>query len=573
MPNMLGRLAEIARQIEVNVVEKKLRYRFRYYRDAFVGSKAVDFMVKNGIIVSREDAVALGNSLLREGFIRHVTGDHSFKDENLFYRVIRITPYSFPAMRETKGARSRTKSQPPTASESLSQEASVLNPRPDQWFIGKSQRIEVLEALIQQCNEKANYLDMEMIQLRDAVYETTTTLKEVKIRCEEIQQSYRILLEFNQQQARVIVTLALSLALSMGLAHQSLCLFAVALLSMAVLSRDAFCLYFDLGPVLAIAKRRQEEDEKTRNRPPSATIVPPSSPSVELLARKAGPTEVGDLKRETTGRKAKFGGQFFEHLRLFDKFGDEGEEMEFNSATGIPFETPTFKGRAIFKLRPTELSEMSIAYQQYFRPRARKFSLQIQGRFKKPTSGIIWLGAEVGHCDSSRGVDAMQLGFIRKTLCKMVLNTINLMRGAILHYSFGDGDQLPHIVLPLYIAADTFVETDEKDLPPNIGVRMFPEDIKSQKVRRKSNTKARKFELDKTYSFSLHNSNLDLFNWIVVGIPGIRSMDLTKYWQDMPLRIVAYSTTGPFTNPHTAVNKTYLFCFELSNSLATSEDD
>ena len=39
-------------------------------------------------VTAREEAVALGNELLKKHFFNHVTFDHEFKDEHLFYRLL-----------------------------------------------------------------------------------------------------------------------------------------------------------------------------------------------------------------------------------------------------------------------------------------------------------------------------------------------------------------------------------------------------------------------------------------------------------------------------------------------------
>lgn len=46
----------------------------------------VDWLVNNGLEKSREAAVEFGNKLLENYIFHHVTRDHKFKDENLYYR-------------------------------------------------------------------------------------------------------------------------------------------------------------------------------------------------------------------------------------------------------------------------------------------------------------------------------------------------------------------------------------------------------------------------------------------------------------------------------------------------------
>jgi pyruvate/2-oxoglutarate dehydrogenase complex dihydrolipoamide dehydrogenase (E3) component len=62
------------------------RYRLSKYKQCFIGSEAVVWMLSNDIAKDEEDAVRLGNMLLNSGMFHHVTRDHEFKNENLFYR-------------------------------------------------------------------------------------------------------------------------------------------------------------------------------------------------------------------------------------------------------------------------------------------------------------------------------------------------------------------------------------------------------------------------------------------------------------------------------------------------------
>jgi len=63
-------------------------YHGKVYKKCFIGSDMVDWLLKNGFASTREDAVRLGNDLLKHNVFRHVTSDHDFKDEYLFYRFI-----------------------------------------------------------------------------------------------------------------------------------------------------------------------------------------------------------------------------------------------------------------------------------------------------------------------------------------------------------------------------------------------------------------------------------------------------------------------------------------------------
>lgn len=60
------------------------RYRLNFYRACFVGSEAVDWLVRKQHF-TREEALEFGQILMERGIIFHVTDEHSFRDEYLFY--------------------------------------------------------------------------------------------------------------------------------------------------------------------------------------------------------------------------------------------------------------------------------------------------------------------------------------------------------------------------------------------------------------------------------------------------------------------------------------------------------
>ncbi|AOY84568.2 MULTISPECIES: mechanosensitive ion channel domain-containing protein [Moorena] len=64
---------------------KDRRYRLNSYGCCFVGSEAVDWLVKR-CNSTREDAVTVGQILINRGIIHHVADDHPFRDDYLFYR-------------------------------------------------------------------------------------------------------------------------------------------------------------------------------------------------------------------------------------------------------------------------------------------------------------------------------------------------------------------------------------------------------------------------------------------------------------------------------------------------------
>ena len=64
---------------------KDRRYHLVLYPKCFVGSEAVEWMRKN-LNLSSEQAVRLGQRLIDEKFIHHVTDEHPFINDFFFYR-------------------------------------------------------------------------------------------------------------------------------------------------------------------------------------------------------------------------------------------------------------------------------------------------------------------------------------------------------------------------------------------------------------------------------------------------------------------------------------------------------
>jgi len=82
-------LDQIAARFKAGVTVKDRTYRLSKYPSCFVGKEAVDFMINDGLTTSRDEAVQLGQCIMAElGIFEHVTRDHVFADEYLFYHFV-----------------------------------------------------------------------------------------------------------------------------------------------------------------------------------------------------------------------------------------------------------------------------------------------------------------------------------------------------------------------------------------------------------------------------------------------------------------------------------------------------
>mmetsp|Transcript_29064 Transcript_29064/g.41548 ORF Transcript_29064/g.41548 Transcript_29064/m.41548 type:complete len:671 (-) Transcript_29064:105-2117(-) len=82
-------LDQIAARFKAGVTIKDRTYRLSKYPSCFVGSEAVDFMINEGLVGTRGEAVQLGQCIMTElGIFEHVTRDHVFADKYLFYHFV-----------------------------------------------------------------------------------------------------------------------------------------------------------------------------------------------------------------------------------------------------------------------------------------------------------------------------------------------------------------------------------------------------------------------------------------------------------------------------------------------------
>ncbi len=83
LPKAISLIKEMQGKNGVEI--KNRRFRLKSYPDCFIGSEAVDWLMKTQKI-NQEEALLLGQHLLKYGLIHHVHQDHDFKNEFLFYQ-------------------------------------------------------------------------------------------------------------------------------------------------------------------------------------------------------------------------------------------------------------------------------------------------------------------------------------------------------------------------------------------------------------------------------------------------------------------------------------------------------
>eukprot|EP01125_Pyxidicula_operculata_P019088 TRINITY_DN689_c0_g2_i3.p1 TRINITY_DN689_c0_g2~~TRINITY_DN689_c0_g2_i3.p1 ORF type:complete len:580 (-),score=128.77 TRINITY_DN689_c0_g2_i3:32-1771(-) len=95
----LLKIIEIMKKPSVGLDIKDRKYVLKTYRLCFVGKEYVDWVLSQNLVSSRDDGTKLGQVMMNNRLLHHVTDEHNFKDENLFYRFLKedgTDDYSVP---------------------------------------------------------------------------------------------------------------------------------------------------------------------------------------------------------------------------------------------------------------------------------------------------------------------------------------------------------------------------------------------------------------------------------------------------------------------------------------------
>jgi hypothetical protein len=131
-----------------------------------------------------------------------------------------------------------------------------------------------------------------------------------------------------------------------------------------------------------------------------------------------------------------------------------------------------------------------------------------------------------------------------------------------IHYSFGEDDELPHIVAPAHVLFDRVVVTPPDQMPPPIDEPL--EESAEAIAHRKTRKVYGKWGTTDTYSFSFYSMYIDLPSWQLVGLPASGDLSLKTFWGKSLLRLCMYEKIGE-TKQHYRSDKRYVFLTEAKH--------
>eukprot|EP00008_Paramoeba_atlantica_P009068 CAMPEP_0201478982 /NCGR_PEP_ID=MMETSP0151_2-20130828/3734_1 /ASSEMBLY_ACC=CAM_ASM_000257 /TAXON_ID=200890 /ORGANISM="Paramoeba atlantica, Strain 621/1 / CCAP 1560/9" /LENGTH=496 /DNA_ID=CAMNT_0047860273 /DNA_START=93 /DNA_END=1583 /DNA_ORIENTATION=+ len=87
-PDPLLKIAQEMKSSKGGVRVKARQYHLKTYKNVFVGKTAVSWFIEKGYAQDTQSALKLGNDMMEKHIFHHCKYDHSFKNEELFYRFL-----------------------------------------------------------------------------------------------------------------------------------------------------------------------------------------------------------------------------------------------------------------------------------------------------------------------------------------------------------------------------------------------------------------------------------------------------------------------------------------------------
>ena len=222
-------------------------------------------------------------------------------------------------------------------------------------------------------------------------------------------------------------------------------------------------------------------------------------------------------------------------VKLMQQQGTWDTNFALNTREAYPFETDLFKGRILMLVRPPNLEDDPYWSDRIFRHKKRRVLFNIQGKFKRPLKGPLYVGGEI--------TSPMNLSLFTRGVLGML---IKLMETGFsdLRYSFGDEKKnlCPRIAVPAFSGMERLVVTPPDQTPPPISGDPFEESKEDRTKRLRS--KEWEWNSTDTYSFTFFSMYLSLATWKLVNLPVSTDINLRRLWNDGDLRLVMYEKVG-----------------------------
>jgi len=222
-------------------------------------------------------------------------------------------------------------------------------------------------------------------------------------------------------------------------------------------------------------------------------------------------------------------------------------EREIPNGDPITIENDLLSGTMLPLFRTTDADDLPGAtvrgsaandkVSDYFRPKKRRFELQLQITLKKIPDGQLFFGCEMDQ--------TLDLGIVQRTFLTAIMSFIKTRNNGGLIFNLSgeeevaEGDfEKPHFALWLETSADRFIITKPGDEPPPLGTELY-EDPEVW-ARRKAGAREFDYNTEDTYTISVWSAYIDFAQWKCLNIPAISQFALSSVIGDQIFRIHWY---------------------------------
>jgi hypothetical protein len=533
--------SKLAKLLRGGVEIKNRTFRLKSYPCCFKGNDAVDFIVKTKK-VSVNDAIKIGNRMIREKIFHHVHDEHLLENSRLFYR--------FYADEDSNNLIDKKEATP--------QQQFV------QFRLSMSKKISEIEDQLSASKSRAKLTDLVATHQTNEYKKTLTTfLRIILILSGCVATLFLLLIKPFMNDLTWYMNILLLCCVGYG---GNICIQSVQNVARR----------YNIPPSLSELLFMKDEE---------SDIKQPIKRRPSQLGRRRSSSSIGSA----SSPKAKLPPAHqiypdFPSLRLRETLSNT--IIHPNSRAPIPFSTPNFHGKILFMLNTKPQDEY---YKKHFKNRKRTMEVHIQGQFilnddnennneskNNATTTTATNSNATDHNESTLFIGGelkskmTGLGSFARGIAKLMLKMIRMCAYGAFDSSFGNEAEnvLPHIVTSLYQGVDRFVVTQPGDTPPILG-QDLPETDEERKLR---GTSTENFIIDSNaiYSFSYQTMYIDFLDWQVIRIPGFKAISLEGYWGRQSLFISCYSlihnAIGRMVDTHRHQDKKYFWQLEIQRN-------
>lgn len=177
----------------------------------------------------------------------------------------------------------------------------------------------------------------------------------------------------------------------------------------------------------------------------------------------------------------------------------------------------------------------------YLRRDKKRFEIQLQMKFKKPSESQTYLS--VGY-DEPVNLKPLQRTFLEAALrfCRMRNPTFSYSLSGKEKVSEEDKQQGkyedPHFAFPIETSFDRITITKAGDKPPTLGSHVHEDPVA---IANRMNGERIVFNTEDTYTLYIWNENVDFIRWRAMNLPAIRSFSLANVNAGQPMKVKVYS--------------------------------